>query len=143
MVEVTKDGGETPKRLCLCCGALSASRSIPACWGHWNALPEDLRSVIVVSQGRGQLKIYADSLFEAVKLWRGSGAWRSKYQKAAPWAGQATVAVAVESAVPAAVESQDEHRVISLLEHRQKSTARIAGRSGTVAPNERAAKSRT
>jgi len=139
MVEVTKNGGESPERLCLCCGAPSESRSIPACWEHWSSLPEDLRSTIVVSQGRGQLKIYADSLFEAVKLWRGSGAWRSKYQKATP-------SISQPSAAPSAEEShksQIEHRVISLLEHRQKSAGRIAGRSGAAATlSDRAAKSR-
>ena len=98
-------------------------------------MPEDLRSAIVVSQGRGQLKIYADSLFEAVKLWRGSGAWCSKYRKPTPPAERV--------AVPVALESEDQHRVISLLEHRQKSAGRMVGRSGAVAPNERATKSRT
>ena len=136
MVEVTKDGGDSPKRPCLCCGAPSASRSIPACWDHWSALPEDLRSTIVVSQGRGQLKIYADSLFEAVKLWRGSGVWRSKYRKAAPTIISRGVAAAAES-------SDSEHRVISLLEHRLKSAERMAGRSGSAAvPGERSVKSR-
>jgi hypothetical protein len=96
-----------------------------------------LRSAIVVSQGRGQLKIYADSLFEAVKLWRGSGAWHSKYHKAA-----APVAASEAAAPPQ--EPQSEHRVISLFEHRLKSTGRTPGRAGSATTvGARSAKSRS
>jgi hypothetical protein len=99
-------------------------------------LSEDLRSSIVVSQGRGRLNVYADSLFEAVKVWRLSGAWRSKYKKAAAPVGAV--------AVPNPAETQIQHRVISLLEHRQKSAGRVAGRSDSAAAlGERAAKSRS
>jgi hypothetical protein len=94
-----------------------------------------LRSAIVVSQGRGQLKVYGDSLMEAVRVWRRRGAWRSKYQKAA--APVSAVAVANTA------ESQGEHRVISLLEHRLKSAGRAPGLPGSAAAlSERAAKSR-
>jgi hypothetical protein len=135
MVEARRGGNEPPRRICLCCGAATASRSIPACWDHWNALPEDLRSSIVVSQGRGQLKVYADSLFDAVRLWRHSGAWRSKYQKAA--------APVRAAAVANTAEFQSEHRVISLLEHRLKSAGRAPSLPGSAAAlSERAAKSR-
>jgi hypothetical protein len=126
MVEVSQGGEETPRRLCLCCGAPTASRSIPACWDHWSVLPEDLRSTIIVSHGRGQLKVYADSLFLAVRVWRLSGAWRSKYPKAA-----APMSLAGAANAP---ESRSQHRIISLDEHRQKSAARAAGRSGSAAP---------
>jgi hypothetical protein len=127
MVDAVQGGEETPKRLCLCCGAPSALRSISACWDHWSALPEDLRSTIVVSRGRGRLNVYADSLLEAVRLWRASGAWRSKYNKdAAP--------ISYPSAAASPKESQSEHRVISLDQHRQKSAGRALGRSGSANP---------
>jgi hypothetical protein len=41
-------------------------------------LPDGLRSSIVTSYGRGELTRYAESLLDAVKLWRQAGAWRSK-----------------------------------------------------------------
>jgi hypothetical protein len=137
MVDAGQGGEETPKRLCLCCGAPSALQSVPACWDHWSALPEDLRSTIVVSRGRGLLNDYADSLLEAVRLWRASGAWRSKYSKdAAP--------ISRPSAAAPPEESQSEHQVISLDEHRLKSAGRIAGRSGSAnTPAARSAKSQS
>jgi hypothetical protein len=66
-----------PGRLCLCCGIAAATPSIPACWDHWSLLPEGLRSSIVASYGRGELTRYAESLLEAIKLWREAKAWRS------------------------------------------------------------------
>jgi hypothetical protein len=71
--------GASPPRLCLCCGEPTATRSIPACWDHWIALPEDLRSSIMVSYGRGQLRTYGDSLMEAVRIWRSAGLWRARH----------------------------------------------------------------
>lgn len=68
-------------RPCICCGEMRASPSIPACWDHWIALPEDLRSELVVSVGRGQIGRYGDCLMEAVRFWRQTGLWRSRYVK--------------------------------------------------------------
>jgi hypothetical protein len=44
-------------------------------------LPDGLRSSIVASYGRGELTRYAESLLEAVKLWRQAGAWRSQRER--------------------------------------------------------------
>jgi hypothetical protein len=52
------------------------TRSIPACWEHWTLLSADLRSSLVQNYGRGLLTQYAESLLEAVRLWRQAGAWR-------------------------------------------------------------------
>jgi len=65
-------------RQCICCGIPAATRSIPACWEHWNLLSADLRSSLVRSYGLGQLTQYANCLLEAVSLWRQVGAWRHK-----------------------------------------------------------------
>jgi hypothetical protein len=72
------DNQDSSPRLCLCCGISTAARSIPACWEHWNVLPESLRSSLVTSYGQAQIKLYGDYLIEAVRIWRLSGAWRSK-----------------------------------------------------------------
>jgi hypothetical protein len=82
MVESASGPEGSPPRLCLCCGEQTATRSIPACWDHWIALPEDLRSAIVISYGRGQLNRYGESLAEAVRFWRHTGLWRPKYVRA-------------------------------------------------------------
>lgn len=83
MVGTAFDAEANTPRLCLCCGGPRATRSIPACWDHWVVLPEDLRSAIVISYGRGQISRYGDSLMEAVRIWRQAGVWRSKYVKTA------------------------------------------------------------
>lgn len=99
-------------RECVCCGAATATPSIPACWDDWNLLPEDLRSSIVKNYGRRQIKEYTDDLLAAVAVWRQVGAWRSKLRKAAP-------AVPAPS-VPAASPSVSEERnVIALAERRR------------------------
>jgi hypothetical protein len=63
-------------RLCLCCGAATETPSIPACWTHWQILPEDLRSSIVKTSARLQLTAYAQAATEAITIWREAGAWR-------------------------------------------------------------------
>src|SRR5690348_6586153 len=65
-------------RLCLCCGTASETPAIPACWDHWQLLPEELRSSIVKSSARVQLTLYAKAITEAVAVWREAGAWRPK-----------------------------------------------------------------
>ncbi len=116
-------------RLCLCCGASAATRSVPACWDHWTLLPEGLRSSIVTSYGRGQLSRYAESLLEAVKLWRQAGAWRSKRGETAPQT--------VESDTPAFLPSREERNVISFVERRPMIAARR--RSGSAGETEQPA----
>jgi len=39
-------------------------------------LPEDLRSELLESYGRGKLAMYQRSLLRAVEIWRQSGVWR-------------------------------------------------------------------
>lgn len=68
-------------RTCLCCGAPTAGHVMPACWPHWNLLPEDLRSAIVKSYGRGQVSLYGESLIAAVGIWRQIGAWVRKHNR--------------------------------------------------------------
>src|SRR6185437_16063648 len=77
------DSGASPRR-CLCCGAATATRSIPACWEHWTLLPEDLRSSLVVTSSLGQLTQYADGLDRAVRLWREAGVWRPPHRVSFP-----------------------------------------------------------
>ena len=81
MVGVASNPKDGRSRLCLCCGEPTATRSIPACWDHWIALPEDLQSAIVISTGRGEIGRYGDCLMEAVQIWRQTGLWRSRYVK--------------------------------------------------------------
>ena len=40
------------------------------------ALPEDLRSELLASNGRGQLANYHRNLLRAVEIWRRRGVWR-------------------------------------------------------------------
>jgi hypothetical protein len=65
-------------RLCLCCGAATATPSIPACWDDWQLLPEELRCSIIRTSARAQLILYAKALTEAVSIWRNAAAWRPK-----------------------------------------------------------------
>lgn len=79
-------------RLCVCCGTPAATPSIPACWDHWIALPEDLRSTMIKTSARGQLAQYGEALLVAIKLWRREGLWRSKFVKRAPLSAPASKA---------------------------------------------------
>lgn len=126
----------TGARLCLCCGTPSAARSIPACWDHWNVLPEDLRSSIVISYGRGRTKAYGDGLMEAVRLWRSTGAWRCRTNKTPP-----TIS---HTGPETSAGSHSENRVISLIERRQKFAPRMTTDSHAPAEfTERAIRSRS
>ena len=51
------------------------NQSMCACWGHWMALPEDLRSALLRSYGRGELANYRRNLLKAVEIWRQRGIW--------------------------------------------------------------------
>jgi hypothetical protein len=64
----------------------------------------------VKSYGRGQIKKYKDSLFEAVVLWRRTGVWRN-------WR-RATALPAVNSSSPITASSCAERKLIYLAERR-------------------------
>jgi hypothetical protein len=66
-------------RKCVCCGEPTPTQSMCACWGHWTALPEDLRSEILTSYGRGAVADYHRSLLKAVAIWRRRGVWRVSF----------------------------------------------------------------
>ena len=68
---------EADLRECVCCGAPTPTRSMCACWEHWMALPEDLRSELLASRGRGELTNYHRNLLRAVEIWRRCGLWRA------------------------------------------------------------------
>ena len=68
--------GDDDLRRCVCCGAPTPSRTMCACWPHWMALPENLRSEILTSYGRGELTNYHRHLLRAVEIWRQRGVWR-------------------------------------------------------------------
>lgn len=107
-------------RRCVCCESPTASRSIPACWEHWNLLPEDLRSVIVKFAGRGDIKQYADCLLEAVAHWRQVGAWRSKRgARSLPVIESSAPIGLTEASVPIALSLPNERNIIPLTERRQ------------------------
>jgi hypothetical protein len=65
-------------RVCLCCGTVTETPSIPSCWDHWLLLPEELRSSIIKTSARGQLIQYAKAATEAIAIWRKAGAWQPK-----------------------------------------------------------------
>ena len=44
--------------------------------GHWLALPEDLRSELLTSYGRGGVANYHRNLLRAVEICRDRGVWR-------------------------------------------------------------------
>jgi hypothetical protein len=111
-----------PGRTCLCCGIAAASRDIPACWEHWILLPEDLRSALVISQGRGQLSVYTANLLEAVRVWRLKAAWRPRTKKA-----PMPVAAAAAETLPSPTALG---KVISLFDRRQKSAGPTPNRPG-------------
>ena len=108
-------------RPCICCGEPRATPSVPACWDHWIALPEDLRSELVVSVGRGQIGRYGDCLMEAVRIWRQTGLWRSRYDKM-KFSRQ-------ESPRAGSHGSRDGGKVVSLQSRRPKSPPRPARKS--------------
>ena len=60
----------------VCCGAPTPTQSVCACWGHWMALPEDHRSELLASYGRGEVANYHRNLLKAVEIWRRCGVWR-------------------------------------------------------------------
>jgi len=77
-IEVTGQTEVLPKaRKCVCCGAPTPTRSMCACWEHWMALPENLRSDLLASYGRGELTNYHRNLLRAVEIWRRCGLWCS------------------------------------------------------------------
>ncbi len=116
MVAESTGARRTRVRECVCCGAATATPSLPACWDDWNLLPEDLRSSIVKNYGRRLINEYADDLLAAVAFWRQVGAWRSKLgRKVAP-----ATAPAEASAPPAPIAS-NERNVIALAERRRSS----------------------
>ena len=47
-----------------------------ACWDHWMALPEDLRSELLRTYSRDELANYHRALLVAVKAWQQAGVWR-------------------------------------------------------------------
>jgi hypothetical protein len=119
MVAESSGARRTRVRECVCCGAATATPSLPACWDDWTLLPEDLRSSIIKNYGRRQINEYADDLLAAVAFWRQIGAWRSKLRKktpsAAPMADPSAAAVPIES---------NERNVIALAKRRRPQTVR-------------------
>jgi hypothetical protein len=63
-------------RKCVCCGAPTPTHSMCACWDHWMALPEDLRSELLRTYSRDELANYHRALLLAVKAWQQAGVWR-------------------------------------------------------------------
>ena len=61
---------------CVCCGILTPTRSMCACWPHWTALPEELRSDLLKSYGRGEIANYHRNLLLAIEVRRHCGVWR-------------------------------------------------------------------
>ena len=113
MLEANAEEEALPQRLCLCCGAPTATRSIPACWDHWSLLPDELRLPMVANYGRCELQAYAENLLQAVRIWRQAGAWplRSWRKAASPARSRAMTDSELRSA----------QSIISLLERRPKS----------------------
>jgi len=132
MDQAKPGAGEAAARVCVCCGAASVSRSIPACWPHWELLPEDLRSAIVISYGRVELKVHAETLLKAIKVWRLAGAWRPRARKV------------VAPTFPSVPEiPATERRVISLDERRRKSARPANSSLPADEAEDRAARSRS
>lgn len=98
---------------------------MPACWEHWNVLPEDLRSFIVISYGRGRTKAYGEGLMEAVRLWRLTGNWRLRTAPA-------------PRAAETHAKPRSDRKVISLVALRQKIASRPTQHHVAAAPEERA-----
>ena len=63
-------------RKCACCGAPTPTQSMCACWAHWMALPEDLRSELLKSYGRDEFANYHRNILKAVEIWRRLGVRR-------------------------------------------------------------------
>ena len=64
-------------RKCVCCGAPTPTHSMCACWDHWMALPEDLRSELLRSYSRDEFANYHRALLNAVKTWQNVGVWQT------------------------------------------------------------------
>ena len=111
MVAESSGARRTRVRECVCCGAATATPSLPACWDDWNLLPEDLRSSIVKNYGRRLINAYADDLLAAVTFWRQIGAWRSKLRKK----------VSPAPSAPADPIASDSRNVIALAGRRRAS----------------------
>ena len=121
MVAESSGARRTRVRECVCCGAATATPSLPACWDDWNLLPEDLRSSIIKNYGRRQINEYADDLLAAVAFWRQVGAWRSKLgRKVASAAAQTT------PSAPTISTTSNERNVIALAERRRSSVTLTA-----------------
>jgi hypothetical protein len=80
----------------------------------------------VASYGRGELTRYAESLLEAVKVWREAGAWRSKHEAIAP---KKSTKPAPLKAPSTALNSPEARNVISFIE-------RVAERRRSGLPSE-------
>src|ERR1700692_1323798 len=78
---------EAGGRKCVCCGAHTPSRTMCACWPHWMALPENLRSELLTSFGRGELTNYHRHLLRAVEIWRQRGVWRVRSDDGSTYSG--------------------------------------------------------
>jgi hypothetical protein len=95
-------------------------------------LPDGLRSLIVTSYGRSELTRYAESLLEAIKLWRQAGAWRSKREAIA---SKKTTESTRKSKLtplksrPTTLNSSEARNVISFIE-------RVSGRRRSSPPHE-------
>lgn len=79
-------------------------------------LPEDLQKAIVTSYGRVALKLHAEKLMEAIKIWRLTGAWRPRPKKAAA------------SAPASAPENPASNPRVILLDERRQKSARVSSR---------------
>jgi hypothetical protein len=121
MVAESSGARRTRVRECVCCGAATATPSLPACWDDWSLLPEDLRSSIIKNYGRRQIKEYADDLLAAVAFWRQIGAWRSKLRKKA--------AAGITPSTQAVPNVGEERNVIALAERRRSPAVQTARHS--------------
>jgi len=121
MVAESSGARRTRVRECVCCGAATATPSLPACWDDWNLLPEDLRASIIKNYGRRRINEYADDLLAAVAFWRQVGAWRSKLRKKTP-----SAPAAAAPGTAAAPTESNERNVIALAERRRNSEAHTA-----------------
>src|SRR2546421_6386515 len=88
--------GELPRD-----GAPTPTQSMCACWAHWMALPEDLRSEFLKSYGRDEFANYHLNILKAVEIWRGLGVWRVPIDEYTSISGQNPRPVATASQVGA------------------------------------------
>jgi hypothetical protein len=96
-------------------------------------LPDGLRSSIVASYGRGELTRYAESLLEAVKLWREAGAWQPRREaitsKSEATASKQSTRPAPLNSPATTLNSPEARNVISFIE-------RVAERRRSGLPSE-------